>query len=59
MKKELSSTVRKTLECDAFKSWLVVHAYKIQNGRLYEIELKNEDVVQIIKFYANAKIKGG
>jgi len=56
-KEELPITIRQTLESDAFKSWVIVDAYKTEDEQ-YEVGLKNKDIKQIIEFYKNGEIKG-
>jgi len=55
-KEELPDPVRKTLENDAFKGWIVMSAYKLKSGD-YEVELKKGDTTQSLKFDKEGKAK--
>jgi len=55
-KEELPEAARKTLDTDPFKGWSVINAYKMKSGE-FEVELKKEELTQIVMFDKTGKIK--
>jgi hypothetical protein len=55
-KEDLPETVKKSLEAEAFKGWVVLNAYRINNGE-HAVELKKGTNVQVIKFDKDGKVK--
>lgn len=53
---ELPQAARKTLSGDAYKGWTVGDVFKTKAGE-YEVELKKDDAIQLLKFDKAGKVK--
>jgi hypothetical protein len=55
-KEDLPEPIRKKLNEDAYKGWVIVNASKLGNGD-YEVELKKNDTTQVLKFDKDGNVK--
>jgi hypothetical protein len=53
---ELPQAARKTLSGDAYKGWTVGEVFRTKAGD-YEVELKKDDAIQVLKFDRAGKVK--
>jgi hypothetical protein len=55
---ELPATVKKALEMQDYRGWLIDAAYKVDATEQYEVHLKNGAETKIVKFDKDGKVVG-
>jgi hypothetical protein len=54
----LPATVKKALEMQDYRGWLIDAAYKVNASEEYEVHLKNGAETKIVKFDKDGKVVG-
>ncbi|MEJ1237690.1 hypothetical protein WBG78_06165 [Chryseolinea sp. T2] len=55
---ELPAPVKKALEMQDYRGWLIDAAYKVNASEQYEVHLKNGAETKIVKFDKDGKVVG-
>jgi hypothetical protein len=55
---ELPEAVKKTLEAQEYRGWLIDAAYHIKSTDSYEVQLKNGAETKTVKFSKDGKVEG-
>jgi hypothetical protein len=55
---ELPEAVKKSLEAQEYRGWLIDAAYHIKSTDSYEVSLKNGAETKVVKFSKDGKVEG-
>ena len=55
---ELPESVKKSLEAQEYRGWLIDAAYHVKSTDSYEVELKNGAETKTVKFDKDGKVQG-
>ena len=55
---ELPEAVKKSLEAQEYRGWLIDAAYHVKSSDSYEVELKNGAETKTVKFSADGSVQG-
>ena len=55
---ELPEAVKKTLEAQEYRGWLIDAAYHVKSTDSYEVQLKNGAETKTVKFSKDGKVEG-
>ena len=55
---ELPEAVKKSLEAQEYRGWLIDAAYHVKSTDSYEVELKNGAETKTVKFSKDGKVEG-